>query len=282
MNVGDIQIITNRGFFGKANNAAAVSENHQMIVEHLPVQQVDKGLGAVRLFVLAREPFHPLRSVVILRRCRCPALVAPMGRRAVLGLHVHQLGAYLEFNGFVGDLAHGVDACMQGLVAVVLWKADIVVESTWNRPEMGVQQAQDRITLWNRCHDNPQADPVHDLFQGLARAHHLAADAVQAFGPALDAGLDTVVAEQALDTGQQDPETSVVLGLDRSDFLPQALILRRLQDMKTRVLQSAAQLTQAQPVGDGYVKVEGLPGHFPDTCFAEPGRVFKGQQAKSD
>lgn len=86
LNIGYIKIIPDGGIFGKANDASAISENHQVVPEYLPVQQFDKCLGAFRFFVLASEPLHPLCMVAVLSRGRRIALVMPMGRSALFGL----------------------------------------------------------------------------------------------------------------------------------------------------------------------------------------------------
>lgn len=42
----------------------------------------------------------------------------------------------------MGDFAYRIDAGMQGLIAIVLGKADIIVEGTGNRFEMGTRRSR--------------------------------------------------------------------------------------------------------------------------------------------
>ena len=79
---------------------------------------------------------------------------------------------------------------MERLVAVGLGHRDVVLEPAGDRLVHLVDDAERRIAVLDRVHDDADGEQVIDLVQGLALVHHLFVDAEEVLDSAVDLGLD--------------------------------------------------------------------------------------------
>ena len=111
-----------------------------------------------------------------------------MGGGAVFGEFMHLARADLHlYRVPVGAGQHRV----QGSVAVVLGKRDVVLEPLRHRAIGGVQMPERLVAMHRGVHDDAKRHDVRDLFQrhGLL-ALHLGPDGMRALAPARDLGLE--------------------------------------------------------------------------------------------
>jgi hypothetical protein len=115
---------------------------------------------------------------------------------AGLGHQVHGLGAQLEFDVHA---RRADQRRVQRLVAVDLRDRDVVLEAARHRLVLLVQQAQRRVAVGHRRHDDAEAVDVGDLREAQVLLVHLAVDGVQRLLAAGDAHLHAGGLETPLD-----------------------------------------------------------------------------------
>jgi hypothetical protein len=118
-----------------------------------------------------------------------------VGCDAVLGGAVHLLGADLDLER---SARRPDDGGVQRLVHVELGHRDVVFESPRYRLPDAVDGAERAVDVLDRVDDDAQRDEVVDLVEVLTLVRHLLVDAVQVLRPPGDLGLDTDLAQLAL------------------------------------------------------------------------------------
>ena len=210
-------------------------------------------VGPLLVLQQAADPLvFPLgaRSLAVL-------LVLPVGGHAVFRHLVHLPGADLHLKGqAVGSYDGGVE----GLVAVGLLGADIVLEPARNGLVNVVDDAQDIVAVPHRVHQHPEGKEVENLVQGLVLVEHLPVDGVGVLDAAVDHVLDAKLRQTVVHLGLGAEEEGVVLrlfGVQPGDDL---LIAHRVQIFKGQVLQLPLDALHPQAVGDGGVNLHSLQG----------------------
>ena len=100
-----------------------------------------------------------------------------MGGDAELCNPMHLGRADLNLNRAMATNHRGV----QGLVAVGLWQADVVLEAAGDRAEGVMHHRQGAVAALDIRANDPQRRHVVDLVEGLALALHLVPDAIEVF-----------------------------------------------------------------------------------------------------
>ena len=202
--------VDGRGPGGQVLHVAVGGEDEDLVREHIHLQGVDilLGVGAVLILQQAADPL-----ILPLGAGPGPALlILPVGGHAVLGDLVHLLGADLDLEG---DAVRAHDGGVEGLVAVGLGGADIVLEAAEDGLIEVVDDAQDVVAVPHAAHDHPEGEEVKDLVQLLILAEHLAVDGVGVLHPAVNGVGDAHLLEALVD---------LVLGL-----FHEGVVLRGLQ-----------------------------------------------------
>ena len=183
-----------------------------------------------------------------------------MGGDAVFRLAVHLLGADLHLKG---DALGADDHRVQGLVAVGLGGADIVLEAAGHRLVQVVDHAQHVVAVGQLLDDDPGGADVIQLRKAEVLSVQLPVDAVDALEPglylALDAGLLQLFGNAGLGQVQKVREAVVLL----LQIVRNLLVAHRVQDLQRPVLQLPLDPLHTQPVGQGGVDLHGLHGDVP-------------------
>ena len=150
---------------------------------------------------------------------------------------------------------------VQGLVAVGLGQADVVLEAAGDRAEGVMHHRQGAVAALDVRANDPQRRHVVDLVEGLALALHLVPDAIEVFRPSADLALRQPHRGQlaAEDVGGH-PEALLPVAALAGDLLldiPEGL---GLEDLEGQVLQLPLEATDAQAVRQGPVDLTGFPG----------------------
>ena len=100
---------------------------------------------------------------------------------------------------------------MQGLIAVGLGGADIVLEPAQDGLVEIVHHTQDVVAVSHGVHNHPEGEQVEDLVEGLVLAEHLAVDGVGVLDPAVDDMGDAQLIQPFIDLGLGPGHEGVVL-----------------------------------------------------------------------
>ena len=188
---------------------------------------------------------------------RSALLVFPMGRNAVFGHLVHVGGADLHFDRPVpADHRR-----MQGLVAIGLGQADVILEAPRDRPEGVVHHRQSPITTLEVGAKNPQSRHVVDLVERLLLALHLAPDAIEVLGPAAYFAIGQAhggkpVAQQL----HRDRQALLALAALGGHLLLHVPVGLGLEDLEGQIFQLPLQPANAEAIGQGGIDLPGFPG----------------------
>ena len=184
-------------------------------------------------------------------------LVLPVGGNAVFGGIVHLLGANLHLKGNALPADHGG---VEGLIAVGLGNADIVLEPAQHRLEQVVNAPQDVVTLGDIVHDNPKRVQIENLVHGLVLGIHLAVDGVAVLHPAIDGAVDPLLGQAVLNPPLNAGQKFLVGGGPGGQLVGNLLIPHRVQVLEGGVLQLPLDALHPQPVGDGGINFHCLQG----------------------
>ena len=180
-----------------------------------------------------------------------------MGGHAVLRRLVHLPGADLHLEGDALPAHHGG---VQGLVAVGLGGADIVLEPAQHRLEHVVDTAQHVIAGGYVVHDHPEGVQVEDFIEGFALGVHFAVDGIDVLEPPVHPAFHPLLRQPLLDVGLHVVHKAGVEGGDVGQLRLHIVVAHRVQVLQGQVLQLPLQLLHAQAVGDGGVDLHGLQG----------------------
>ena len=136
-------------------------EDEYLIGEHIHLQGFHELLGVIHFFLqfdgLPQPGQFLFRFFVV---ALDPGLILPMGRDTVFRYLMHLPGPDLDLERrFIFPDQRGMD----GLIHIGLGDRDIVLEPVVDRHPHGVDQTQDRITVSNGVHDDPDRRQVEDL-----------------------------------------------------------------------------------------------------------------------
>jgi hypothetical protein len=193
-------------------------------------------------------------------------LVFPVGGDSQLRVLVHLRGPDLDLHPLPVRADHrGVE----GLVLVGLGKRDVILEATRDRRPDRMHQPQSRVDhLPLSLQNDPEGDHVVDLIETEALGFHLVVDRSEVLEATGDldeeAGADQLLGENPLDLF----DVSLALLVAALEL---ALQLRRdgqMQGAKGQILELALHPVDPEPVGQGYVDVEGLLGDAVGLVFA--------------
>ena len=180
-----------------------------------------------------------------------------MGRHAIFRDLMHLPGPDLDLKGIaVGTHDGGV----QGLVAVGLGRADIILEPAQNGLVNIVDDTQDVIAVAHVFHNHPEREQVKDLIQGLVLVEHLAVDGIGMLHPAVGDMLDAQLVQPVIDLDLGASHERLILRLFRVQLGHDLLIAHGIQIFQGQVLQLPLDALHAQPVGNGSVYLHGFQG----------------------
>ena len=156
------------------------------VLEQLDPHAVEEIMGGVLIFGSKQRP--QLVDLSFIRLIgTAPFLVAPMRRDAALGMSVHVVGADLDFDRLVAGTEH---RGMNRAVHVVLRGRDVVVELAGNERPERMHDAERRVAVRHRAHQDARRADIHDLLESQALHLHFAPDAEDVLRTAVDLSLD--------------------------------------------------------------------------------------------
>ena len=126
---------------------------------------------------------------------------------------------------------------MEGLVAVGLGGADVVLEPAQHRLEHVVHHAQHIVALRDVVHDHPEGVQVENLVHGLVLGVHLAVDGVGVLHPAVDGAADALGVQPVLDALLHRGHKLLVGGGPGGQLVGDLLVAHRVQVAQGGVLQ---------------------------------------------
>ena len=252
--IGEIE---GRGVARQGHDVALRREQIHLVGKQIDLdvfQELQRRAGGPLRFDQVRHP----RLRAVLRAAGFAAMfIGPVRGDAAFGDEVHFLGTNLHFDRrTVGPEQHRV----QRLVTVGLGNRDEVAETAVDRLEHRMHHAQRVIALRYRRHDQPEAEHVHHLGEGLALGAHLRIDAPRRLHPADQAELEAFLAqplrELRFDLGQRlAPHHR--LGADAPR---QHRMTPRVQRTEAQILQFGLHQIHAQPLRDRRVDLQRLAG----------------------
>src|SRR5690606_27482079 len=209
------------------------------------------------------QPFDFFFKTVTVVGVNNTFLVTPVCTDTKFCIIVHYIGANLDFYNFVMWSNY---RGMQGLVAVFLGVGDVVVEFVWNHSPHIVHNTERGIAVAYFRHQYPDGADIVDLGKIQLLALHLAPDTVDAFGAAVDFGINTRALELATQfIGNFGDKTLAVY----TAFINQAgntFVVFRLQISEREVFEFPFQLADTQSVSQRRVDVKDFAGD-PATFF---------------
>ena len=242
---------------GQALHVPVGGEHKHLVGEHVHPEGADK-LVRVGVLLALQQLAHPLEFPLGAQPLvGQPLLVFPVGGHAVLRRLVHLPGADLHLEGDALPAHHGG---VQGLVAVGLGGADIVLEPAQHRLEHVVDTAQHVIAGGYVVHDHPEGVQVEDFIEGFALGVHFAVDGIDVLEPPVHPAFHPLLRQPLLDVGLHVVHKAGVEGGDVGQLRLHIVVAHRVQVLQGQVLQLPLQLLHAQAVGDGGVDLHGLQG----------------------
>ena len=231
------------------------------VLEHLTAQIVQQGAAFGEILLPGEELAQPLDLVFEgtgLGGGLSPFLVAPVSRDAEFGILMHLLGADLDLHR-LPLLPH--HHCVDGLVAVGLGVGDIVVKFAGNMMEMGVDDAERRITILQPLGDHPHRTHVEQLVEFEVLLLHLAPDAVDVFRAAIDFGLDPGLRQRIAQGLHELADVALPIESFLVELLGDLLVGIRVQVTEGEIFELPLELTYAEAVGERRIDVGDLLGH---------------------
>ena len=199
-----------------------------------------------------------------------PHLVLPVGGNTVFGGVVHIPGADLHLKG---DALLINDGGVKGLVHVLLGGGDIVLKAVGNRLEHIVDDAQDVVAFQHRIHNNPHRVDVVNLVHIAALHIHLAVDAVDAFHPSVNLGLDMLFLQALVDPHNDALQKGLALLLPEGQLAFDIGVGDGVQVLEGNILQLLLHPPYAQAMGQGRIDLHGFQRLNPALFIGEG---FKG------
>ena len=219
---------------GQVDDVAPGGEHENLVGEQVHPHGTHEFLG-VHVLLALQQLTHPLKGLLGAQLGVGHALlVLPVGGDAVLGGVVHLPGADLHLEG---DALPADDGGVEGLVAVGLGGADVVLEPAQHRVEQVVNDAQHIVALGDVVHNDPEGVEIEDLVHGLVLGIHLAVDGVGVLHPAVDGAVDALGVQPLLDAPLDGGQELLVGGGTGGQLVGDLLVAHRVQVAQGGVLQ---------------------------------------------
>ena len=121
-----------------------------------------------------------------------------------------------------------------------------------------MDDAQHRVAVLHGVHQHADGDQIEDLLERLVLKHHLAVDAVEVLGPAVDLVVDVHLLDLVAERADDGADVRLALGALHADLDDQVLIALWIEVAQAQVLELLLDLVDAQAVCDGRVDVQRL------------------------
>ena len=207
-------------------------EDIDLVGEDVQLHRVHKFLRIRRVLPFQKPPEPGNFRVEILAARLLPFFVTPMRRDAVFRNMMHFPRADLDFHRLPARPNH---RRVERLVHIRLRDGNVIFETIGQRFPERMRNAQDRIALRNRIHDDPHRVQIVNLRQILIVALHFFINGIEMLRPPRDGRLDA----RFLDLFVQDAHRIVDDFLARLPFLlhlPDQIRIRfRLQIVETEI-----------------------------------------------
>ena len=173
-------------------------------------------------------------------------------------MHLPRADLHLE-----GDTGVADDGGVEGLIQVGLGGGDVVLEPARHRVVHIVDEPQHVVALPHIVHDDAEGAQVEDLSQRLLLGEHFAVNRVDVLDPAGDGAVDALLLQPVLDVYLGGHHELLVPLFLLGQGVLNLLIADGVQVFQGQVLQLPLDALHTQPVSDGGVDLQGLPGLFP-------------------
>ena len=180
-----------------------------------------------------------------------------MCRDTILGDAVHLLGANLDLDALAGGSEH---RRVERLVAVGLRDGDVVLEAVGHRLPDIVDDAERLVALRLVLDDDAEGGHVVELFELDARLLQLAEDGVVVLGPALNLGVEPLLAGELFEQRDGVADVLFALRLALRDMGDHVGVGGRVEVAERGILELDLHPVDAEPVGERRVDVERLGG----------------------
>ncbi len=240
-----------------ADRVALGREDENTLREDVALDAFDEFLGVFDILAPFHQGTQVLDHIVELFVGGSPFFVTPVGGDAVLGFGVHFEGANLKLDRLAVVID---DRGVQRAVVVALGRGDVIVEFAGDRAPVGVDDAQDRVTVHFIFHQQAYAADIREQFEGQAFAGHFVVNRVDVLRPPGDLGFDAGFPDHLADA----PDDAFHLLLTRPALARQGagdlFFFVRLQEMEGQVFEFPFHLPDTQAVGERGEDIHGLLG----------------------
>ena len=168
---------------------------------------------------------------------------------------VHLKGPDLNFKRFS---LRADQRRVKGLVHIRLGHGDIVLETPRYRRIHFVDNAQRRVAVLYRLHNDPDRKQIVDLIQRLILVHHLFVDAEKVFGSPTDLRLYPGIVDVFFHIRDDAVDKRLPLRLLLIDLMNQIVIGFRLQILQGEIVQLIFDFCDTKPLGNRRIDINGL------------------------
>ena len=247
--------VDRRTALGKRDHVALRREDEhlgrgQVIAER--IQELVRVLGFPLPLQELAQPAEIIRSLLA---AHVALLVPPVSGDSELRGPVHVPGPDLQLD----RLASGTDdGRVQGLVHVEFRHGDEVLEATRYGAPARVDDAQHRVAVSDRLHQDPNADEVIDVRELTAPDHHFLVDRVEVLGTPGDRRLDASASDVALELVDDTREVLIPRGCPLGHQAFDLVVHLGIEGPEREILKFPLHGVHAQAMCQGGVDLEGF------------------------
>ena len=192
LGVDGVSKVDRRRAARKRNESALRREAKDLILKQLQARVLQKLLRTVAVREQFERFLQPSKGAAFLgelfsSRSADRILVERVGRDAEAGDFVHLGGSYLQFDPLMTGSDH---RRVNGVIVVLLWRGDVILETARHVRPFGVNDAERPITILNFADNDAKAEDIRKLLKGDGFALHLAPHRIGSFLAACDGRLN--------------------------------------------------------------------------------------------